>query len=139
MKTLIVITTLSLLAIAACAVGNGDPSDLRPEQTPSPTVPGALLDAAAADEPRAREMDPSDASDAATLHDASSGPHSATDASLMPASADAGVTCADYAEPTVAAACHACGSKPCQMNGCYNGYWCNTVSAKCQAKPVACS
>lgn len=46
--------------------------------------------------------------------------------------------CGALAGPDVAATCKACGSHPCQANGCYGGWWCNTASAHCQAPPTTC-
>lgn len=51
-------------------------------------------------------------------------------------------TCPGLADPMTAAGCTSCtppgGSKSCQVNGCYGGWWCNTVNNKCQAPPQSC-
>jgi hypothetical protein len=54
---------------------------------------------------------------------------------------DAGVvsdTCGSLVGPSKTAACRSCGSQPCQSNGCYGGWWCNTSTNRCQAPPTSC-
>jgi len=64
-------------------------------------------------------------------------------ATQQPPSNDAGPppnTCPGLASPTTMASCSSCSqtSKTCQPNGCYGGWWCNTMSDKCQAAPTNC-
>lgn len=47
-------------------------------------------------------------------------------------------TCGDLVGPTRTAKCQSCGTKPCQANGCYGGWWCNTTTNKCQPPPPSC-
>ncbi len=47
--------------------------------------------------------------------------------------------CGTLAGPDLAAACKSCGSRPCQANGCYGGWWCNTATSRCQPAPSECS
>lgn len=136
---------LSFVA-TACAVGYGDPVDLSPSTASLPAEPPAepssSSDASTADaraddtasDATARDAGP----DAVPVAVPSAVPTGAADAALQPPPVEAGAACADYAEPALAAACNACGSKPCQANGCYNGYWCNRMVTKCQPKPPAC-
>jgi hypothetical protein len=129
--------SLVVLALAACAVGTGDPFDPSTAQSSTPVEPSPSSSPGDADAAPAHADASVDASlprDAAVF-DAS--PASPADASTE-AAADAGGSCADYAAPAVVAACHSCGSKPCQANGCYNGYWCDTLATKCLAKPAVC-
>jgi hypothetical protein len=52
---------------------------------------------------------------------------------------DAGVpldTCGTLVGPSKAAGCASCGANPCQTNGCYGGWWCNTATSRCQAPPT---
>jgi hypothetical protein len=64
----------------------------------------------------------------------SSTPHSQPDSSTSSA------TCVG---PNVNAGCTACltASQPqtCQANGCYNGYYCNTITNKCYSSPSSAS
>lgn len=48
--------------------------------------------------------------------------------------------CGNDVGPAVAAGCRACSksSPSCQANGCYGGYWCDTVTADCERPPRAC-
>jgi hypothetical protein len=48
------------------------------------------------------------------------------------------LNCAAYAGPTVSAACHACLSRPCQANGCFGGYYCDTSTWTCHPQPDGC-
>src|SRR6185369_16241432 len=45
--------------------------------------------------------------------------------------------CGSLKGPNRIACCSGCqvAGKPCQVNGCYNGWWCNTDTCKCQAPP----
>jgi hypothetical protein len=126
------LAALGSLSLGACAEGNGDPIDLRPGQAASATDPA---DAAPAD---AIVVAPSDAGREATPVDAAPPGDAASTVTGADAAADASASCASYADPTATAVCHACGSKPCQPNGCYNGYWCETTGLKCVPKPAAC-
>jgi hypothetical protein len=53
------------------------------------------------------------------------------------AKADAS-SCSGLASPTVLSACHACETRPCQLNGCFGGYWCDTTTWTCHPKPPMC-
>jgi hypothetical protein len=45
-------------------------------------------------------------------------------------------TCGALVGPDVKASCASCGgANTCQANGCYNGWWCNTATSRCQAPP----
>lgn len=44
-------------------------------------------------------------------------------------------TCGTLVGPDVTAPCRSCGSRPCQANGCYGGWWCNTANSRCQSPP----
>lgn len=57
-----------------------------------------------------------------------------------PAVQDAG-TCGALNGPSVTSACSSCSrsSRECQPNGCYDGWWCNTATRKCQAPPTTCA
>jgi hypothetical protein len=60
---------------------------------------------------------------------------------VSPPADDAGVTsdtCGALVGPTKKAACQSCGAHPCQANGCYGGWWCNTGTNRCQAPPTSC-
>jgi|GEM_PF-1100664 len=46
--------------------------------------------------------------------------------------------CGSLVGPDVQAACSSCGARPCQTNGCYGGWWCNTATSRCQAPPASC-
>ncbi len=65
------------------------------------------------------------------------------DASGQDAGADGspadGSSCASWAAPTTSAACHACADRPCQPNGCFNGWWCATGARTCHPAPDACA
>jgi len=63
------------------------------------------------------------------------GPRDASDAG---AAADA-ASCSTFVAPAVAALCHACGVRPCQPNGCFGGYYCETVSRTCHPAPAGCA
>ncbi len=61
----------------------------------------------------------------------------------QPPSNDAGPppnTCPGLASPQTPASCSSCSkmSNTCQPNGCYGGWWCNTMTTKCQAPPTNC-
>lgn len=51
---------------------------------------------------------------------------------------DAGTECVGLAGPTTKAACHACGDRPCQANGCFGGYICELKSETCHPLPPGC-
>jgi hypothetical protein len=38
------------------------------------------------------------------------------------------------------AGCTSCktSNKPCQANGCYGGWWCNTATNRCRKPPTVC-
>lgn len=48
--------------------------------------------------------------------------------------------CGTLESPTTVAACRSCDKddKDCQANGCYGGWWCNTVSNRCRKPPATC-
>jgi hypothetical protein len=48
------------------------------------------------------------------------------------------LNCAAYAAPTTSAACHACLSRPCQANGCFGGWYCDTSTWMCHPLPDGC-
>ncbi len=50
-------------------------------------------------------------------------------------------TCGTLVGPDVTAKCYACrvADQPCQANGCFGGWWCNTSSDHCQAPPSSCA
>jgi hypothetical protein len=59
-------------------------------------------------------------------------------ACTAPADTDAGApSCPGFAAPGETAACKGCkqGSSGCQPNGCFGGWYCNTLTASCQAPP----
>ncbi len=54
-------------------------------------------------------------------------------------------TCGTYVGPDVSAQCHSCtpggtshNGQPCQQNGCYGGWWCDTASNYCHQPPTNC-
>ena len=47
--------------------------------------------------------------------------------------------CASWAPPSTNAGCHACATPPCQPNGCFNGWWCATLTSTCRPAPDACA
>jgi hypothetical protein len=55
------------------------------------------------------------------------------------ASVDA-TQCGNLVAPGVTAGCRACDrdAADCQQNGCYGGYWCDTVIADCHVAPKTC-
>ncbi len=66
-----------------------------------------------------------------------------TDASPCAAQTDgagggSATMCGSLVGPGVAASCNSCGAKPCQPNGCYGGWWCDTATNKCRAQPADC-
>ena len=63
------------------------------------------------------------------------------DVCSAPPTPDASVpsdVCGTLVGPGKAAACSSCGANPCQANGCYGGWWCNTATNRCQAPPATC-
>ncbi len=55
--------------------------------------------------------------------------------------ADSGPTqCGNEVAPSVDATCNACDktSADCQPNGCYGGYWCDTLGNHCEPPPKTC-
>ena len=46
--------------------------------------------------------------------------------------------CGTLAGPDLASTCKSCGTHPCQANGCYGDWWCNTTTSRCQAPPAGC-
>jgi hypothetical protein len=60
-----------------------------------------------------------------------------SDSSAPPA--DSGIDhCGALVGPSVTAPCASCGTHPCQPNGCYSGWWCDTATKRCQAPPSPC-
>jgi hypothetical protein len=51
----------------------------------------------------------------------------------------ADAACGTYAAPAVPALCHACKTLPCQANGCFGGWFCETVSRTCHPAPLGCT
>lgn len=70
----------------------------------------------------------------------SSSSSSSTSSSTSSASSTSGnpEVCGSLDGPDVMAACTSCktSNKPCQTNGCYGGWWCNTDTSKCQSPPA---
>jgi hypothetical protein len=65
------------------------------------------------------------------------------DCEPLPTSCDGGAPlgpCAGYAAPGAASSCTACtpGSGGCQLNGCFNGYYCQLSSHQCESPPAGC-
>ena len=62
------------------------------------------------------------------------------DASVETSRAEAS-TCSTFAGPTTDAPCSACseGSKGCQPNGCYGGYFCDISEYDCKTPGTPCS
>ncbi len=63
------------------------------------------------------------------------------DVCRAPSAEDASVpidVCGTLVGPNKAASCSSCGANPCQTNGCYGGWWCNTATSRCQAPPATC-
>ena len=55
---------------------------------------------------------------------------------------DAGaVPCPGFAAPTETSTCKSCSktSPKCQTNGCYGGWYCNTLTGACQSPPTSCA
>jgi hypothetical protein len=50
-------------------------------------------------------------------------------------------TCPSFARPDASAPCGACtkGSKGCQPNGCFNGYFCDVGESDCKSPGTGCS
>ena len=48
--------------------------------------------------------------------------------------------CGTLESPTTVAACKSCDKddKDCQRNGCYGGWWCNTLTNRCRKPPATC-
>ena len=55
------------------------------------------------------------------------------------ASVDA-TQCGNLVAPSVPANCRACDRDggDCQPNGCYGGYWCDTIVTDCHVAPKTC-
>ena len=52
---------------------------------------------------------------------------------------DAGGPCGtDLVPPDESAPCSSCGTRPCQKNGCYNGFYCSRSTASCETPPINC-
>ncbi len=115
------------------------------------TVPLLLLLAACSgaapttlQDPAAPQDDPAGDGDAAVRPDVTELPAIDADASSDESSDDDaapdGGLCADYVAPDTAATCHACNgsSNACQPNGCFGGYYCDTVTTHCVALPDGC-
>ncbi len=78
------------------------------------------------------------ANDAASVDAAADAPDSSDAGS--DAGHDAGpVVCVGLAGPGTKASCHACGTRPCQANGCYGGWVCDTRTNLCQTFPIGCT
>ncbi len=60
----------------------------------------------------------------------------------VPSPADGGTLpsnrCGTLLGPTETACCHSCSGGNCQTNGCYGGWWCDTVTCRCHAPPTSC-
>jgi len=56
-------------------------------------------------------------------------------------SSEGGDTCSAFAAPDASASCSGCsaGSKTCQPNGCFNGYFCDLTEHDCKAPGAPCS
>jgi hypothetical protein len=64
----------------------------------------------------------------------------ATDATDDATDATDAASCSGLAAPGTKASCHACGFfQPCQANGCYGGYVCDTRTSSCHPPPIGCS
>jgi Calcineurin-like phosphoesterase len=67
----------------------------------------------------------------------------ASDSGVTSPAADAGSggSCGTLIAPTSPAPCTSCklGSKLCQTNGCFGGWWCDSATDKCHAPPTGCS
>lgn len=115
------------LVLAACAVGASS-ADLSTETAPADPAgdPDASSETLKAPAPGAPDAD-GGAKDA-----------SAKDGGAKADAGSASAACAGYATPTESASCNACGSKPCQPNGCYGGYYCTLSTSKCTPKPSSC-
>lgn len=46
--------------------------------------------------------------------------------------------CGTYVPPTTPASCKSCSNAKCQPNGCYGGWWCDTLTNMCHAPPTNC-
>jgi hypothetical protein len=75
--------------------------------------------------------------------DASAGSSSSADAAAAGSAGEAGAgpgnVCGGLVGPGVSAACYCSPGHTCAANGCYNGWWCNTASGRCQAPPASCA
>jgi hypothetical protein len=78
----------------------------------------------------------SDDSGSSGLDSGSSG-FSGFDSGSSGGDASGGATCEGYADPNTFAGCTCAASdqSECQSNGCYGGYWCDTITSKCHANP----
>lgn len=59
-----------------------------------------------------------------------------------PACVPASSNCDGYDAPTTPSSCDSCtgsSSSPCQANGCYGGWYCDTATSKCHEAPSGCS
>lgn len=120
--------TLTIVLLTACAVGIK-----QDDSQPSAPAPAGETDAG----PRATTV-----SDAGTSAD----DHTTSEDSSAPdvhdaahdASHDA-AACANLIGPSVnGTACHGCGTHSCQPNGCYGGYFCDTLAKHCVSPPANC-
>jgi hypothetical protein len=48
-------------------------------------------------------------------------------------------TCGSLVGPNVAAMCPCSAGHTCTANGCYGGYWCNTIGNRCTPAPRSCA
>ena len=141
-------------AATACATGVADSTDpAGPPANPASGDAGDALDAQIGTERDATKTGEQDVGapeiDSAAPPEDSGVPvdvgaplEASTPFDASPTPNDAGsTTCSStLASPTTVASCTACltGSHTCQSNGCYNGYWCNTSTDKCNAPPANC-
>ncbi len=69
------------------------------------------------------------------------GGQDAGSSSRAPICVPASSNCDGYADPDTPSTCDGCskGSKSCQSNGCYGGWYCDLATRKCHAPPDGCS
>ena len=96
-------------------------------------IPESACGGAASDD--GGPLGPADAS----ADDAAADGATANDAGSSDAGAGDAAACVGLAGPSTKATCHACGVRPCQANGCYGGYVCETRTSTCRPPPTGCS
>lgn len=52
---------------------------------------------------------------------------------------DGGSSCSGLAGPNDTGPCHACNTRPCQPNGCFNGWVCELATSTCKAPVPGCN